>query len=422
MEAAALTGFLPGNDGTLGMSSPAVPNQNHRFLVLDSWRGVCACLVALFHFASNSHFYDLPFLRGAYLFVDFFFLLSGFVIFASYQDKLKHGFGAGRFLLLRFGRLYPLHFALLMAFLAADLLKLMPGLGSFSAYKPFTAPGETPSYIVSNLLLIQSLGIHDRLSFNDPSWSISVEFYTYVFFAFALTALKDRIKWLLVALLVLAPLFLAVFSPLYMNTTYQYGFIRCLFGFSAGALCWIFFERYKDLMDGELKRTWLWNGIEIGLVLLIFLFVSFAGSSGLTLAAPALFSFTILAFALERGVVSRFLKHRLFLLLGLLSYSIYMDHMFIRRKIFVSGALIVQKLFHVPLLAVVNGEERLGTSAWQGDLLGVAYLAIVVGVSYFTFHTIEEPCREWFKSLARLLPRRPVLQDSTEAPMAPLRS
>jgi peptidoglycan/LPS O-acetylase OafA/YrhL len=385
------------------LNSTDIPSrQNDRFVVLDSWRGICACLVALFHFDSTSHMYDLPFIQGAYLFVDFFFVLSGFVIFAGYQEKLKKGFGVGRFLLLRFGRLYPLHFALALAFIGADLLKLIPSLDSYSTYKPFTAPGQTPPFIASNLLLIHSLGIHDRLSLNDASWSISVEFYTYVLFAFALIALRGRIKWLIVALLILSPLFLAVFSPQYMNTTFQYGFIRCLFGFSAGAMCWLLFERYNALAARKLVSPRLWDGIEISLVMLIIVFVTIAGSSALTLAAPLLFSLTILAFAMERGIVSRCLNRRIFILLGLLSYSIYMNHMFIRRKLFVSGAMVVEKLFHVSLMTTVNGHDRMGTSPWQGDLLSVAYLLVLVGISYVTFHTIEEPCRRWFKSRGRL--------------------
>jgi peptidoglycan/LPS O-acetylase OafA/YrhL len=380
---------------------PPSPKQNHRFAVLDSWRGLCACVVALFHFNSTSHLYGLPFLQGSYLFVDFFFVLSGFVIFAGYQEKLKQGFGVGRFLLLRFGRVYPLHFALLIAFLGANLLKLVPAFSGNSVYRPFTAPGETPPYIISNLLLIQSLGIHDQLSFNDPSWSVSVEFYTYVVFAFALTALRDRIKWLILTLLMLSPLFLAVFSPHYMDTTFRYGFIRCLFGFSAGALCWILFERYKGIDAVKRVSPRLWDGIEISLVSLVIGFVTVAGSGALTLLAPFLFSITVFVFAMERGVISRVLKRPVFILLGLLSYSIYMNHMFIKRKLFVKGILVVERLFHVSLITMVNGDEWVGTSPWQGDLFSLAYLVIVVAASYVTFNVIEEPCRVWFRSLAR---------------------
>ena len=76
-----------------------------------------AALVALFHLQAYSHFYGFSLLRHSYLFVDFFFVLSGFVITANYRKKLLSGFSFWEFMFLRFGRLYPLHFALLAALL-----------------------------------------------------------------------------------------------------------------------------------------------------------------------------------------------------------------------------------------------------------------------------------------------------------------
>ena len=60
-----------------------------RFLVLDSWRGICALLVALFHFPTSSTISQSAFVGSSYLFVDFFFVLSGFVIASSYGNRLN---------------------------------------------------------------------------------------------------------------------------------------------------------------------------------------------------------------------------------------------------------------------------------------------------------------------------------------------
>jgi len=80
-----------------------------RFVVLDSWRGVAACLVALFHLEATATWSTAICMErhSAQLlaFVDFFFVLSGFVIAANYQQRLLDGFGVGRFVLLRLGRL-----------------------------------------------------------------------------------------------------------------------------------------------------------------------------------------------------------------------------------------------------------------------------------------------------------------------------
>ncbi|WP_454616650.1 hypothetical protein [Bradyrhizobium cenepequi] len=58
-----------------------------------------------------------PFTRKAYLFVDFFFVLTGFVIASNYRSRLADGFSAGRFLVLRLGRIYPLHIVTLLLFI-----------------------------------------------------------------------------------------------------------------------------------------------------------------------------------------------------------------------------------------------------------------------------------------------------------------
>src|SRR5258708_10033057 len=99
--------------------------NTQRFVVLDSWRGIAACLVALFHLDAYSHLYGVPFLRNSWLFVDFFFVLSGFVIATNYQQRLLDGFGIGRFLLLLLGRLYPLQFTMMEPFIAFEALKVL---------------------------------------------------------------------------------------------------------------------------------------------------------------------------------------------------------------------------------------------------------------------------------------------------------
>src|SRR2546425_10965309 len=107
--------------------------MEQRFIALESWRGIAACLVALFHLDAYSHLYDVPLLRNAWLFVDFFFVLSGFIIAANYQQRLLEGFGIGRFILLRLGRIYPLHFVMLALGVALKLvLLLLPAFSSIT--------------------------------------------------------------------------------------------------------------------------------------------------------------------------------------------------------------------------------------------------------------------------------------------------
>ena len=100
---------------------------------------------------------------------------------------------------------------------------------------PFTG-GNSVSALVSNLLLLNGTGIHSMLTWNGPSWSLSSEFWTYLAFG-ALLLLYGRHIWMaLLPVVVLAPVILDLYSPHMMDTTYDFGLVRCLYGFSAGAL------------------------------------------------------------------------------------------------------------------------------------------------------------------------------------------
>ena len=79
--------------------------RNDRFLALDGLRGLCAVLVCLFHFRANNPLTEAAFIRGSWQFVDLFFVISGFVMAASYGHRLEDGLSSGRFALLRLARL-----------------------------------------------------------------------------------------------------------------------------------------------------------------------------------------------------------------------------------------------------------------------------------------------------------------------------
>src|SRR6266704_3238416 len=92
-----------------------------RFVALDSLRGICAIFVAIYHFSAVSFLSSIPIIKNGFLFVDFFFVLSGFVIAASYGERLKAQFPISKFMFLRLGRLYPLHIFVLFLYLIIAL-------------------------------------------------------------------------------------------------------------------------------------------------------------------------------------------------------------------------------------------------------------------------------------------------------------
>ena len=91
---------------------------SRRFRALDGWRGICALLIALHHFPARGFVYHLPLVRNSWLLVDFFFVLSGFVIAHAYSERLTHANQFKPFAIRRFFRLWPLHVCVLAAFIA----------------------------------------------------------------------------------------------------------------------------------------------------------------------------------------------------------------------------------------------------------------------------------------------------------------
>jgi len=97
----------------------------HRFASLDALRGVCAVCVALLHYVIllPNHFVGIHFFTHTWLFVDFFFVLSGFVISHAYFQRLDNTNELASFLIKRIGRLWPLHKAILGYFFFINGMK-----------------------------------------------------------------------------------------------------------------------------------------------------------------------------------------------------------------------------------------------------------------------------------------------------------
>jgi peptidoglycan/LPS O-acetylase OafA/YrhL len=377
-----------------------------RFLVLDSWRGVCALLVALLHFPTSSAISQSAFVGGAYLFVDFFFVLSGFVIASSYGGRLDEPKKVARFALVRFGRLYPLHLFMLLAFVAFELLRLMlPQLRGAGA-APFTEDNSIGS-LVANLLLLQGTGLEDRLTWNGPSWSISTEFFAYLFFAAVVFVARKRAWAVLACAAVVGPLVLLRFADT-MDVSYDFGLVRCLYGFSIGALLsWFQHDRLVEARRdaGQGTDRLIWTLLELAMIAVIALFVvDFSDNKG-GIAAPLLFAVALYVFAHEGGWVSSLLRTRPMLTLGALSYSIYMVHIFVQgRMINVAG--LVDRKFGLGLVGPLSlrGDTAIGIgpdAPWTGLAAIALMVAATLVASWFTWRFVEMPALALFRRLAK---------------------
>ena len=147
---------------------------------LDALRGLAACLVVLHHSPFCYGEQPVSLVANSYLFVDFFFLLSGFVMCHAYGQRILSGMSMRDYVVLRLGRLYPLHLFMLLATVAYTGLKAALFAYGFGNEQDFSH--NHGFSFITNVLLVHSLGLHEELTWNTPSWSISVEFYTYLVF------------------------------------------------------------------------------------------------------------------------------------------------------------------------------------------------------------------------------------------------
>jgi peptidoglycan/LPS O-acetylase OafA/YrhL len=346
-----------------------------RFDVLDALRGLCALLVVFFHLPVSSHLHPLALFRHGYLFVDFFFVLSGFVIAHAYGGRLGSVNDLGPFLIKRLGRVWPLHAVMLAAFVGLELCRLW---FHFDAATPF-ARDRSVEAIFTNLLLIQSFNIHPYLTWNGPAWSISVEMGAYVAFAAIMVLAPRRFTAISLLLIVAGALIVLTQSTRFMNTTYNFGFPRAVYGFFLGCLVhriWLM----KPPTFSPVVAGWL----QLICLVVVGAYVSYAQGPW-TVAAPLFFAVSIWIFAEERGLVSRILSVRPMLALGHWSYSIYMVHMFVITIMLI----LARKLKIMP-----DGRRIDFGSLWLNDLVALAVIGLIIGLSVLTYRLVEIPGRD----------------------------
>ncbi|WP_460670396.1 acyltransferase family protein [Larkinella ripae] len=308
-----------------------------RFKVLDSFRGIAAIMVIFFHMKS----FGIQVANKSVLisqsdiFVDFFFVLSGFVISYSSLPKIKDYAQIIPFLKRRFYRLYPLHLFTLFLALGYESLRFLVNRYFVKIDDPIFVKENIFTFI-GNLTLTQSLGIFDYVSWNVPSWSISAEFYVYIIWAVLLVAFRKNL--LLLTLSVLPVLFFFIVKHAgNIVYTFDYGALRCLYGFILGMLVYLV---YKSRFFNSLRFNSL---IEIS-TLAITLYFLYAYTPSTSWLMPLWFSLVVLVFSKEEGFISKLLSRNQLEFLGRYSYSYYLNHYLVVRVI----NLIVFKVVKIP--------------------------------------------------------------------------
>lgn len=350
-----------------------------RFTILDIFRGAAALFVVVFHGSFVSGFSNLEFFRGAFLFVDYFFVLSGFVITYSIASKTFDIKFAHNFIRKRMYRLWPLHLLLLCVFLFFEVGKyLSESLLSIQFNNTAFSGGNAPSEILPNLFLVHAwVEGFDSKSFNSPSWSISIELLLYVLACTLFLLVNASVFRVVVSVTILV-------VAVYFNDLFSAVILRGVMGFFTGMLVYYLFMWIK----GRQFKKNIMTIIEVFSLFIIFIYVANYEMSSPFYSA-LIFGGSVLIFAFEVGAVSSALKTRVLIRLGELSYSIYMVHAAVY-FVLIAGVLVFSKLLNVELSKVDQGVRVLDFGSWfHNSLIQIMVLLVTVFISRFTFKYVE---------------------------------
>ncbi|MEZ5656150.1 MAG: acyltransferase [Sphingobium sp.] len=327
-------------------------------------RGLAAWMVVLFHIRGGMPWLPdgvMAVLDKGYLAVDFFFLLSGFVIYlTAHRAFLAEGLAAlPAFFRRRAARIVPLYAVMLALTTAFAALLTMTGR-DHSGY-PWA---ELPLH----MLLLQNWGFTDALTWNHPAWSISTEFAAYLLLpVLILTIPLHRLPgWALfagIAALIGIMAFLLGAAGLrdLGQDIPHFGIVRCLFEFSAGCLLCALWLRGRATGS----RSAIFVAACVFIVPALFW----------SIHAPAeLWAFPLIAaasiFLIASAPQARF--PRAFLYLGEISYATYLSHFM---------------LFIWFKIVTVSDPANIAPPVI------LLFLALSFAVSALLYHSIERPGR-----------------------------
>ena len=377
-----------------------MPSESRPYLTtLTPLRGIAALLVVVFH----SNLMLMAFLPPGYthvvengwLWVDFFFMLSGFIMSYVYGKRFAARAGSveyWRYLGARFARVYPLHLVTLVWALASCVAIVHYA----TALDPFFADMFNPRAAPASLLLLQGLHLFKAAPLNTPSWSLSTEWWVYMIFPFVVptfsrlnVAGRRAATVLLIGFYVLlrywiGPMAGPVYGQPTLNMVQDFGIFRCLAGFFLGMLV---YEFYRSGIARDLFRK---SGCFVaafgGCLLAMHL-------GAMDLAIVTFFPFILLTAAYNEAGVKQLLDSHSLQRLGDWSFSIYMVHVPIMLMyVVVQVREKPDRFADFMTLVSTPPDYRLGA------ILCVIVVVLTLLVAALTYRFVELPARNYLNA------------------------
>lgn len=354
-----------------------------KFQSLDAFRGLAAIMVVLFHsifFSSNT---PNPFVLHSDLFVDFFFVLSGFVMSFAYEEKIKFSLSFQNFIMIRLARLYPLHLFTLLVWVPYVLVQIYAYQHGMGAVNP-TDKQKFSSFLM-NLFFLQSFAPSGGAGWNWPSWSIAIEFFCILLFFIFIRLTKDRS--LVPNVLIIFITYLILFQYDNPIRTDMVAFLRGIGGFFSGILLYHLFQKTVFTLEHKFYTTVLELFV---ITLMIYAICSYSSENNMSyFTAITSFIGVVYLFSIQsKGLISQLMQMEFFQFLGKLSFSIYLIHGII---LAVSSNMAIY-ILKLPKVTLLTGNEAIILS--YSFLINIGLLITIIYISKYTYQYIEKP---WIK-------------------------
>ncbi len=351
--------------------NPKLLKTRPHFEILNGMRGLAALVIVVFHFMEIiiSDFSRIHIAHG-FLAVDFFFVLSGFVIAYAYDNRVAD-MGLKTFVKLRLIRLQPL--VVVGSILGLFTFFFDPYSNLYGVY----GFGQTAMLFITSLFMVPYPVVSERyfnlFNLNAPSWSLFWEYVANLAYA---TILFRASKKILATVSLIAAAALFYISWQYGNLlggwndeTFLHGFARISFSFTMGMLV----HRSGWIIKNRLGLIGM-----CALLMLAFLTPYNEQWSWLVEPLIVVFYFPLLV-SLGAGASLSSKLHKINKLSGDISYPLYMTH---------------YPFMWVFANYVVAEQPSMSTLAWVIPISTI----LLVALAYVVMETIDTPIRSYLKT------------------------
>lgn len=373
-------------------------NSKPHYALLDGLRGVAALLVVWYHvfegfqFAGNKPVID--FINHGYLAVDFFFILSGFVVGYAYDNRWGKTLTTGGFFRRRLIRLQPM---VCMGALIGAVSFLLTGMERWDG--SHATLGLTLLAFVCGCLMLPALpgmprevrGNGEMFPLNGPCWSLFFEYIGNIVYALVIRRLSTRLLSLLTVALCCALTWFAVTD----QSGYGYigvgwtvdsmnmlgGSLRMLCSFTAGVLLSRIFKPFNNVRGA----FWISTAVLLALFHVPYINSSYSlGGIFGTLSLNGVFEsvcivaiFPLIVWLAASGKTTDAASTRICRFLGDISYPLYIVH---------------YPLMYAFYRWLIKTEQYTLQETWY---VALAVVAGSIVLAWFCLKLYDVPVRKW---------------------------